>query len=379
MKKIFQQPLPLGGVLLWLAASCGWSATPPSLVEQPVFTSGESEYACFRIPAMVVTPRGIVLAFAEARRTNCRDDDNIDLVLKRSTNGGKTFGPLIVFQDDGDESINQPAPVVDRTTGRVVLVFCKNNQQVFVSQTSDDGRTWSPRREITRDVVAPGWKYVGSGPGHGIQLASGRLLIPSWGDTSPGPASWRPSSWGKVQFSYAMYSDDHGATWKHGAALDNDLSDEAMAVETAPNHVYMNMRSRQRRNLRAVARSADGGKTWSPIQFDPALPESSCQGSVVRLTAADSGRSRIVVVNPADVKARTHLTARISYDEGKTWAQSRVITRGAAMYSDLAVAPDGTILCLYESGSYADKTLKLTLARLNLEWLTHGKDSLKAE
>jgi sialidase-1 len=176
-----------------------------------------------------------------------------------------------------------------------------------------------------------------------------------------------------------MYSDDHGATWKRSVALDNDLSDEAMAVETAPNHVYMNMRSRQRRNLRAVARSADGGKTWSPIQFDPALPESSCQGSVVRLTAADSGRSRIVFANPADVKARTHLTARISYDEGKTWAQSRVITRGAAMYSDLAVAPDGTILCLYESGSYADKTLKLTLARLNLEWLTHGKDSLTTE
>ena len=239
-------------------AACTVSDSPGDGVPEPlrkitVFTRGEAGYHCFRIPALVVTPKGTVLAFAEGRRDSCRDDADIDLVLKRSTDQGLTWGPLQVLFDDGDLSVNQPVPVVNRETGEVVFVFCKNNQRVFVSKSGDEGVTWSQPREITEQVADPSWSYLGAGPGHGIQLSSGRLLVSSWGDLSPGPRTWRPAGWGKVQFSYAMYSDDHGQTWRRSQPLDIDLSDESMSVETADGRIYMNMRSRQKKHLRAYA------------------------------------------------------------------------------------------------------------------------------
>ena len=204
-------------------------AQPPPLFEKlTVFSAGEAGYHCFRIPALAVTAKGTVLAFSEARKLTCHDDAEIDLVLKRSFDQGETWRDLQVLFDYGTDSVNQPAPVLDRETGEVVLVFCRNNQRVFVTKSSDDGVRWSEPVEITEDVVDPAWSYIGSGPGHGIQLSSGRLLIPSWGDLSPGPATWPRPGWGGEQFSYVMYSDDHGTTWKRGKSLDMDLSDEAM-------------------------------------------------------------------------------------------------------------------------------------------------------
>ena len=345
--------------------------------EQAIFSAGERGYACFRIPALVVTTKGVVLAFAEARRTNCRDDDDIDLVMKRSTDHGKTWSAMQVLFDDGAVSVNQPAPVVDRKSGEVVLVFCKNNQKVFMTRSKDEGRSWASPKEITSDVVDPVWKYIGAGPGHGIQLGSGRLLIPSWGDVSPGQATWRPAVWGKIQFSYAMYSDDHGATWKRSAPMEMDASDECMAVETNPNRIYMNMRSRQKKNQRAYSWSSDGGITWSKVEWDKTLPEPSCQGSLIRFTRKEnSDKDRILLAHPSNPNARSHLTIRISYDEAKTWAKSRMIREGPSMYSDLAITPEMQILCLYEVGKYASGDLKLMLARFNLEWLTQGTDHL---
>ncbi len=339
--------------------------------EQPIFSQGDGGYACFRIPALVVTAKGTVLAFAEGRRTNCHDDDDIDLVMRASRDNGKSWSPLRVLFDDGNQTVNQPAPVFDAKTGEVILVFCKNNQRVFVSRSRDEGGRWSAPLEITSSVKDPAWKYLGAGPGHGIQLASGRLLIPSWGDTSSGPPTWRPASWGKVQFSYAMYSDDHGRTWKRSAPMDSDTSDECMAVETAPNVVYMNMRSRQNRKRRAYAWSRDGGGTWSKVQNDSQLPEPSCQGSVLLIKSG--AKNRILVAHPSNPAARTHLVVRLSEDNARTWKVSRLVTQGPGAYSDLALAPDQRILCLYEGGRYSSKDSRLVLTRFNLEWLAQGK------
>ena len=346
---------------------------PADVERLTVFSAGEEDYHCFRIPALLAAADGAILAFSEARRDSCRDDADIDLVLKRSRDGGRTWGPLEVLFDDGDLSVNQPAPVLDRETGDVVLVFCKNNQRVFVTRSPDNGSTWSEPREITDQVVDPDWSYIGAGPGHGIQLSSGRLLISSWGDTSPGPRTWRPAGWGKVQFSYAMYSDDHGATWKRSAPLDSDLSDESMSVETAAGRIYMNMRSRQERRRRAYAWSEDGGKTWSDVRFHQDMPEPSVQGSVVRFTRAERhGRNRVLLAHPASPIERAQLTVRMSYDECETFPVAKVLHKGSAAYSDLAIAPDMTILCLYEADSYS----QIMLARFSLEWLTDGKDDL---
>jgi len=192
-------------------------------------------------------------------------------------------------------------------------------------------------------------------------------LIPAWGDTSPGPATWPQANWGKVQFSYAFYSDDHGKTWKRGKPLDNDMSDECEVVETTDGKVYMNARSRQNKKARMFARSEDGGVTWSKLEVDPTLPEPSCQAGLARYS---TGKDRILLTHPSSTESRTRLTARLSYDEGRTWPVSKPIQEGKAAYSDLAVANDKTILTLYESGG----STSLTLARFDLAWLTDGAD-----
>ncbi|MSO22531.1 MAG: exo-alpha-sialidase [Acidobacteria bacterium] len=359
--------------------TAGKGQAAPLFEQQNLFSAGDHGYIRFRIPALVVSGKGTILAFAEARKGGGHDWDEIDLVLKRSFDHGKTWQEMQTLVDEGTQTMNQPCPVLDRETGTIWLPFCKNNQQVFVTKSTDDGASWSKPVEITSSVKAPSWNYLGSGPGHGIQLKSGRLLIPSWGDTSPGPVTWAPSpNWGKVQFSYAFYSDDHGATWKRGQPLDIDMSDECELVETSDGKVYMNMRSRQGKNYRAYAWSEDGGISWSKVQFDESLPEPSCQAGMVRFTSKPQfQKDRVLLSHPASRTDRSRLTLRLSYDEGHTWSVSKVVNEGRSAYSDLAVAADQTILCLYESDRAATITSRnaLTLARLNLAWLTDGADS----
>ena len=348
----------------------------PFFEEIKLFEKGEQGYFCYRIPALVTSTQGTVLAFAEARKTNCRDDDDIDLVVKRSFDYGKTWGDLQVIADDATHTMGNPCAVVDRETDTIWLPFTRNNQQVFVTKSTDDGTTWAEPAEITESAKDPDWSYVGAGPGHGIQLKDGRLLIPSWGDTSPGPATWKPDhpNWGKIQFSYTFFSDDHGETWRRGEILTKDASDECEAVETMEGSLYMNMRSRQKKHQRAFAWSKDGGETWSEVDYDATLPEPSCQGSLVRFT--DQGRfekNRVLLSHPSSTDERSHLTVRVSYDESKAWPVSKLIYEGSAAYSDLGVAPDMAILCLYE----ADKYSKIVLARFNIEWLTEGADFLQ--
>ena len=336
--------------------------------EQPIFRqdvlfrSGESSYFCFRIPALLVSAKGTVLAFAEARKTDCEDWDQIDLVMKRSEDGGKTWSGARVLFHDGQRSVNQPSPILDRETGVLWLVFCKDNQQVFVSRSVDDGISWSPPREITGDTKDSTWKYVAAGPGHGIQLSSGRLLVAAWGDASPGPVTW-PPAWDVIEFTFAMYSDDHGTSWHRGRPIYENLTEEAMVVETAGKRVYMTLRSRQEKRRRAHAWSEDGGYSWSLVQFDDALPDPPAEGSIIRL-----GPTAVLFVNPASANDRSHLTARMSEDECRTWPISRLLYEGHSAYSDLAVLDGGTVLCLFE----ADRYSKLVLARFNAAWLKGG-------
>ena len=326
-----------------------------------LFASGTGGYRCYRIPALIVSARGTVLAFCEARQNSCADMDTIDIVLRRSLDGGRTWEDRIMVVTDGDRTCNQPCPVVDRDTGTILLPFCKENQEVFITRSDDDGLTWSEPEEITADVKDPAWTYLGVGPGHGIQLASGRLLIPCWSDASPGPATWRnpPPVWDKIQSSFAIFSDDGGRTWQRGQEMTIDASDECEAVELKDGTVYMNMRSRQDINRRASARSNDGGQTWSSVEYDATLPEPSCEGSVVRLDEA-----RVLLAHPSSTVSRTLLTVRLSRDECRTWPVSRVLHEGSSAYSNLAVA-DGSILCLYEAESGG----RLILARFTPEWL----------
>lgn len=344
-------------------------ADTPSLEQVELFLGGRDGYHTYRIPALVVTRRGTVLAFCEGRRNSGSDSGDIDLVLRRSTDGGRTWSDLEMIADDGDHTMGQPCPVIDAKSDVVWLPLCRDNKRVFLMKSTDDGRTWSKPAEITREAVDPNWPWIGTGPGHGIQLARGRLVVPCWAGRGAGFC-------GESQVSFILYSDDGGRTWQRSSLLDHDASDECEVVELADGALYLSMRSRQERRRRAYSFSRDGGQSWSAVSFDARLPEPSCQGSIVRFTGMPQyHRSRILLAGPANRDARDHLTVRVSYDECASWPVAKVLYSGPAGYSDLAVTNDGQVLCLFE----ADNCRRLVSARFSIEWLTDGRDSLTQE
>ncbi|NIA14453.1 MAG: exo-alpha-sialidase [Nitrospiraceae bacterium] len=326
--------------------------------QQPVYIGGEGGYHTYRIPALLVTAKGTVLAFCEGRRNSGSDEGDIDLVLKRSFDHGVTWQDMqVVWGEKGDTTIGNPCPVQDTKTGRVWLLFCRNNSRVFVTYSDDEGATWNEPREITGDVKPDNWTWYATGPVHGIQLDSGRLLI---------PCDHRIAD-DERQYSHVVYSDDHGATWTLGGSLD-PLTDECTAVQTVGGEVYLNMRSYEDKHRRAVAWSNDGGVTWTAPVLDQTLVEPRCQASAVRLTTVeDGGRNRVLFANPAS-PMRVKMTVRVSYDECRTWNEGKLLHEGPSAYSDLAVAADGTILCLYERGP-KNPYQTITIARFGLGWL----------
>ena len=349
--------------------------------QQAVFVSGKDGYHTYRIPAIVLTKKGTVLAFCEGRKSSGSDYGDIDLVLKRSFDGGKTWAPMQIVVDDGPHTAGNPAPVVDRSTGTIWMPFCKNfgdkgeglikqgkaPRTVWVTHSTDDGATWSDPVEITQTTKLDHWRWYATGPCHGIQLKSGRLLIPcDYSDHDYG---------GHIFCSHVIVSDDHGATWKIGGLVKDGVN-ECAAVETMDGSVYLNMRCYRGKHRRAVAWSKDGGETFSEGTLDETLIEPVCQASAVRFTdAARHDKNRVLFSNPAST-SRVQMTIRMSTDECKTWPVSKVLNHGPSAYSDLCVLGDMTICCLYERGEqHAYETI--TLARFGLDWLTDGKDQVK--
>ena len=277
----------------------------------------------------------------------------------------------LVYEEGGTAkiTIGNPCPVVDRQTGTIWLPFCRDNDRVFVTHSDDDGRTWARPVEITKDVKKPEWGWYATGPGHGIQLRSGRLVVPSDCGDSKG---W--GAWDKKGHSLVFYSDDHGKTWKLGG-LTAPGTNECEVVELADGSLLLSMRNYPGRGQRAFATSTDAGLSWSK----PALHEQvycpTCQSSIERYTLRPkAAKNRILYSGPGGPGRKT-MTVRLSYDEGKTWPVARSIFAGPSAYSDLVVLPDGTIGCLYECGrKHAYE--KITFARLTLPWLTEGKDRL---
>jgi len=172
--------------------------------------------------------------------------------------------------------------------------------------------------------------------------------------------------------SHVFYSDDHGATWRLGGRL-GLRTDESIALEAADGSVYLAIRSYEGKSRRAFAWSKDGGQTWLPAQLDDALVDPCCQASIVRLSRGPAGGVNRVLFSNAASAERERMTVRISYDECRTWSAGKVLWEGPTAYSDLCVAPDGTICCLYERGGKSPYD-EIALARFSLEWLTDGKD-----
>jgi sialidase-1 len=342
-------------------------AADPAVKEQTLFAAGDGGYHTYRIPSLITTKGGVVLAFCEGRKNNRGDAGDIDLVLRRSADGGKTWGKLQVVWDEADNTCGNPCPVVDQKTGTVWLLMTHNlridteakivagtgtgSRTVWVTRSTDDGATWEKPVEITRDVKKPDWTWYATGPGVGIQLRTGRLLAPCD----------HKADGGKVRRSHVVYSDDGGKTWRIGGSVGPECN-ECQAAELSDGRVLLNMRTFRKTNRRLVAISSDGGETFGEPADDPALVEPACQASLIRL---DKGA--LAFSNPASTK-REKLTVRFSPDDGKTWPHARLLHDGPAAYSCLTVLPDGHLGCLYECGEKGPYE-RIVLARFGREWV----------
>jgi len=342
-----------------------------------LFESGTAGYHTFRIPALAVTTNGTLLAFAEGRKAGRGDAGEIDLVLKRSVDNGLTWQPLHLIVSEPAMTCGNPCPVVDRATGTIWLPFCKNladgdedlitagkaPRTVWITHSNDDGATWAEPIEITGSVKDPTWTWYATGPTHGIQLQSGRLLIPC--DHIVGKHFDRQRD---PYHSHVIYSDDHGESWQIGGIV-ADGTNECAVVELVDGAVYINCRNYVGEKRRRVAWSHDQGKTFTGFRWDEMLVEPICQASLVRLSDKRTGTgNRLLFANPAST-SRERMTVRLSEDEGQHWSSGKVLHAGPAAYSDLAVATDGSICCLYERGD-ENPYETLTLARFDREWLT---------
>jgi sialidase-1 len=330
---------------------------------EPLFLRGRSGYHTYRIPALAVTTRSTVLAFAEGRKNSGGDAGKIDLFVRRSTDNGKSWSAQEMIWSDGDNTCGNACPVVDRDTGTIWLLSTWNRgddhekdiiaqtsrdtRRVFVIHSIDDGRTWSAAREITTDAKLPRWTWYATGPGNGIQIEhgphQGRLVIPC--DHIEADS--------KHYYSHIIYSDDHGKSWKLGGSTPEHQVNECEVVELAAGRLMLNMRNYDSaKKCRQVAMSEDGGLTWKDQRLDPALIEPRCQAALERYSwSGPTNRSVILFSNPASESKRVNLTVRASFDEGQTWPVSRVLHAGPAAYSDLAVLANGQIACLYEAGA----------------------------
>jgi sialidase-1 len=363
-----------------------------------LFEARAGGYWNYRVPGILSTPLGTVLATAEARRGRGGDWDGNDVLLCRSLDGGRTWEPSQVVV--GCEQYG-PGPVsnfVMVAAGDTVhALYCHNYARVFYTCSTNDGETFSDPVEITAAMepfreVYP-WRVIATGPGHGIQLERGlhcgRLIVPVWmsdgsgTEFGPGKLGHRPSSVASI------YSDDGGRTWQCGAFVAHTGErvvnpSETLAVELDDGRILFNLRSESRQNRRLVSVSPDGTHDWSTPRFDDALLEPVCMASLLRLRQrAATGESVYLFANPDNLENeltpaggnlahdRKRLTVKMSVDECRTWPYARVIEPGPSGYSDLAETPDGAILCIYECGMIErmTDTRSLTVARFDLDWV----------
>ncbi len=359
-----------------------------------LFDAANTDYNNFRTPAIVVTPKGTILAFCEGRERDS-DTGDIDIVLKQSFDNGKTWGPIQVVWDDGPNTCGNPCPVYDRDTSTIWLLMSHNpghdHESGIIKGTSDGTRTvwvtklhlagdhpedatWSKPVNITKYVKSPNWTWYATGPGIGIQLKSGRLVIPC----DHVEAETNHSN------AHIIYSDDHGKTWELGGSTRDNFIAEPHVVELVDGTLLLNCRNWNPgyyfekpapaiNHYRKIAISSNGGLTWSETYIDSTLIEPGCQASIIRHSNEEfHDKKRILFANPANT-TRDKMTVRLSYDEGKTWPVSRLINPGLSGYSCLTVLRDGTIGCFYERGN-KQYNEKLSFALFNLEWLTDSTD-----
>ncbi|MBB4711343.1 sialidase-1 [Streptomyces luteogriseus] len=365
------------------------AAASPEFDQQVLFKASQDPgYACFRIPAIVRTTSGTLLAFAEGRVLNCGDAADIDIVLKRSTDGGRTWGPLQVVTEGAGDTHGNPAPVVDRGTGRILLAETYNTGRTdtgnctvpcdrtpHLQHSDDDGRTWSEPRDLSDEILPEHWNsWYATGPVHGIQLTrgrhAGRLVF------GVNTETWNGS---RVSANHAalVVSDDGGDSWRVGATdtwpigpdgVFRQKPSEVTLAERADGALLVSGREQDGTDLghRSQTLSTDGGDSFAtPFRDLPDLYTPQVQGATLRLG------DRMLLSAPADPDRRRTMMVRSSYDGGRTWEsvdRGTVVTTDWSGYSDMAAVDGTTVGLLYEGGA-ADARDEIRFARFTEDWL----------
>lgn len=336
-----------------------------------VWAEKENKMFAHFVYGLTATDKGSILAFAEARIDKSADDGAHHLVLKRSTDKGRSFSASIVIAESkGEESWTNPTVVQDRETKEIFLFYALNlknvRTRVFLKTSTDDGLSWSAAKEITSLFAenAYEWTFHLPGPGHGIQLKEGRLLVQVWHRKS--------ISFAAKQRNYGincLYSDDHGKTWKLGGDTPVGELNESQIVEQKNGDVLLIGRTitGSSGSYQAKVWSRDKGESWTQqLEYDTALGGKMCD---IGLTGYSLRSGILLVSQPAAPKKRMDLTIRLSKDDGKTWLVNKLLEEGGATYSDLAILPDKSIICLYGHGGTEHMPEKVSLARFRMKWL----------
>jgi len=342
------------------------------------YTAGQYGYDTYRIPATLTTRAGTLLAFAEGRHNSAGDTGNIDVVLRRSIDGGCTWGPLTVVAAGKGDTRGNPAPVVDPRTGRIVLVTSYNSgavteaqimrgevtpeqsRRVFVQTSRDDGRHFSVPRDITAEVKRPDWRWYATGPGHAVALTrgpyAGRLVIPANHSAAPPAGSADTGQEAKYYGAHAFYSDDGGLTWELGFVDDSydgyDNANESVAAELPDGRLYFSARDQNGVSVgnRLDTYSSDGGESLDrPYTVQPTLNDVPVvQGSVLQLRGVGGP---LLFSGPSVPTARQTMAIWRSTDGGGTFTKVVTLSQQRAAYSDLVQLGGGRVGILYETGA----------------------------
>jgi len=376
------------------------SAAEPLLEKTILFTERSDGFTLYRIPGLVVTAKGSVLAYCEARKFSDADRGEIEIHLRRSTDGGKSFsaakqvahlGPRLPRnphmpskkqdKDMGgpdEQTVNNPVAIATRDGG-VHLLYCVEYMRAFHLRSDDDGLTWSMPQEITVAFDAfrgeLDWQAIATGPGHAIEMKSGRLCVPFWMATYEKKAPLRKAVG-------TIFSDDGGKTWKRGGIAIPDAGEPNIAP-LSDGGVLLTARNSHAESRRLVTRSADGGTNWSTPIFADELLEPGCMAGITAHPGIAAFPALLLLFYHPHTTDREHavrrdVTIHLRRDDGKTWPVSRTLQPGPQRLQRPRRAADGTVLCFYESGSDMPKVQRkrdwayanLTLARFNLECLT---------
>lgn len=326
-----------------------------------VRSAGDDAVAAYRIPGLVTSKQGTLIATYDIRHNNSRDlQEDVDVGISRSTDGGLTWGPMIVAMDMGEygglpENVNgigDPCILVDEVTGDILLFAAwthggtagkaawwtagsgfepAQTPQLMMVRSTDDGLTWSQPVNLTRQIKRQEWNFTFQGPGRAITMADGTLVVP-----------FQHQEANRTPAAGIMYSKDRGATWQvHEYAKINTT--ESQVVEVEPGVLMLNMRD-NRGTGRAVYVTKDMGETWEPHVSDATLVEPVCMASLIKYG------NLLLFSNPSHPKDRKDITLQISEDGGLSWTRKLLLDEGYGWgYSCLTLIDQDTVGILYES------------------------------